>query len=132
MLRKSSCAALLLAALALAACDRQPSTASGQPSPNRPSASSDSAPRTTDPSKVTPGDQSESETDRRITAEVRRLVLAANLSVSAQNCTIVTRSGVVTLRGRVDSEAEKTTIRDRAQGVPGVTSVVNELEVTPK
>lgn len=80
---------------------------------------------------VTPIDQGESEADRKVTAEIRKaLVGDSAMSVNAQNCKIITREGVVTLRGPVKSQAEKDAIESRAKSVAGVTSVINELEVT--
>jgi osmotically-inducible protein OsmY len=52
------------------------------------------------------------------------------MSMNAQNCKIITdKSGVVTLRGVVDSQAEKDAIQAKAQAVAGVTRVDNQLEV---
>ena len=81
-------------------------------------------------SAPTPTDQGESESDRRITADIRRAVLAEEgLSVNAQNCKIICRDGVVTLRGVVASEAESQKIQSKAASVVGVRSVINQLEV---
>lgn len=81
-------------------------------------------------SNLTPMDQSETAADREISASIRRAVVAdGQLSMSAHNCKIITRGGVVTLRGPVNTAAEKATIETLARGVPGVTNVVNELEV---
>ncbi len=82
-------------------------------------------------STPTPMNQSESAEDIRITADIRKAVLGIDrLSVNGQNCKIITRAGVVTLRGPVASQEEKDMIATKAQAVTGVTSVVNELEVT--
>ena len=79
---------------------------------------------------ATPMDQSETEADRRITAEIRKAVLAQEgMSINAQNCKIITRDGVVTLRGAVASTAESEMIQSKAQAVVGVRSVDNQLEV---
>ena len=52
------------------------------------------------------------------------------MSMNAQNCKIITdKSGIVTLRGPVASQAEKDAIEAKAKTIAGVTSVVNELEV---
>jgi len=80
----------------------------------------------------TPMDQSESADDIRITADIRRAVTADNaLSMNAKNCKIITRGGVVTLRGPVASDAERAAIQRMAAATAGVTSVVNELEIAP-
>lgn len=82
-------------------------------------------------SNPTPVNQSESAEDIRITAEIRKAVLGIDrLSVNGQNCKIITRGGVVTLRGPVATQEEKDLIATKAQATAGVTSVVNELEVT--
>jgi len=52
------------------------------------------------------------------------------MSTNAQNCKIITdKAGIVTLRGPVNSQAEKDAIAAKAQAIAGVTKVVNELEV---
>ncbi len=79
----------------------------------------------------TPFDQSESSGDIKITAAIRRAIMTDDsMSMNAQNSKIVTdRSGVVTLRGVVDSQAEKDSIDAKANAVVGVTQVVNQLDV---
>lgn len=80
----------------------------------------------------TPIDQGESEADRRITADIRKAIMAEpGLSMNAQNCKVITKNGKVTLRGPVATQAERDTIEAKAKTVSGVNSVVNELEVTP-
>jgi hyperosmotically inducible periplasmic protein len=81
----------------------------------------------------TPMDQGENATDRRITADIRKAIMGeTGMSTNAQNCKVITKDGVVTLRGPVETQAEKDTIESKARAVAGVTSVVNELEVKPK
>lgn len=79
----------------------------------------------------TPFDQSESSGDIKITAEIRRAIMKDDsMSINAQNSKIITdKSGVVTLRGVVNSDAEKKSIDAKANAVAGVTRVVNQLEV---
>lgn len=79
----------------------------------------------------TPLDQSEASADVKITAAIRRAILDdKSMSVNAQNVKIVTeQSGVVTLRGPVDTQAEKDAIEAKAKAVAGVTRVDNQLEV---
>lgn len=81
----------------------------------------------------TPVDQSESATDVKITAEIRRAIMEdKSMSVNAQNVKIITdKSGVVTLRGVVATQAEKDAIQAKAQAVAGVTRVDNQLEIKP-
>lgn len=81
-------------------------------------------------SALTAGDQSESEGDRRITQLVRQAVVAdPMMSMRAKNCTIITIGGVVTLRGSVDTAAERTLLGGKADGISGVRRVDNQLEI---
>ena len=74
--------------------------------------------------------QSETEADIRISAAVRKSVTDdKTLSVNAHNVKITTSNGVVTLRGPVKSEMEKSTIEAKAKAVAGVTRVENLIEV---
>ncbi|MEQ1503219.1 MAG: BON domain-containing protein [Myxococcota bacterium] len=78
----------------------------------------------------TPFDQAENQTDIRITADIRKAVLAADgLSTNADNAKIVTAGGVVTLSGVVETQAEKDQLDEIARGIAGVTRVDNRLEV---
>jgi hyperosmotically inducible protein len=79
---------------------------------------------------VTPGDQNENETDRKITQEIRQHVVDTDeLSISAKNVKIVTADGNVTLRGPVKTAQEKTDIGRIAQKVSGVKRLDNQLEI---
>jgi hyperosmotically inducible periplasmic protein len=74
--------------------------------------------------------QSESEADIQISAAVRKAVIDDKaLSVNAHNVKITTANGVVTLRGPVKSEQEKSSIESKAKAVAGVSKVDNLLEV---
>ena len=57
------------------------------------------------------------------------MVKNETLTVSAQNIKIITRNGVVTLRGPVESEAENMKLEDIAKQTPGVMYVNNQLEI---
>ncbi|MGZ8915329.1 MAG: BON domain-containing protein [Methylobacter sp.] len=58
--------------------------------------------RDQDNTTLTPEDQNETEGDINITAAIRQAVVKnESLSVNAQNIKIITRNGVVTLRGPV-------------------------------
>jgi len=86
--------------------------------------------RDRDPSALTPGDQGESEADRTITQKIRQEVVKDDsLSMTAKNIKIITLNGVVTLRGPVKSEKEKTEIAALVQRVGGMTRVDNQLEI---
>jgi len=79
---------------------------------------------------LTPIDQSNEPADLKITADTRKMVVDdKSLSMDAKNCKIITTAGgAVTLRGPVDSAAEKNTIANYAKKA-GATSVDNQLEV---
>lgn len=86
--------------------------------------------RDRDDAALTPGKQSESESDREITAAIRRAIVKDDsLSTNAHNVKIITRDQVVTLRGPVDSPIEKTKIDQLARQVHGVKQVDNQLEL---
>ena len=78
----------------------------------------------------TASDQSENEADRKITQQIRQAVTKDDsLSTSAQNVTIVTRDGKVTLRGTVKSDSEKQKIAEKANQASGVKTVDNLITV---
>ena len=80
---------------------------------------------------LTSGDQSESSEDLRITQEVRKAIVADDtLSLNAHNVKVITASGVVTLRGPVNSADEKARVAATAQRIAGVKRVDDKLEVT--
>jgi hyperosmotically inducible periplasmic protein len=86
--------------------------------------------RDADGATVQPTDQSNNKADLEITQAVRKAVTADDsLSTNAQNVKIVTSGGVVTLRGPVKSEAEKSNIATKAKSVAGVSRVDNQLEI---
>ena len=79
---------------------------------------------------LTPEDQKETKKDIKITAHIRKIVVRnKSLSIEAQNAKIITRSGVVTLRGPVASEAESKTLQKIAKKTRGVVKVDNQLEI---
>ncbi len=78
----------------------------------------------------TSGDQSNSPEDIKITAAIRRAVVAdKSLTMTATNVKIITAGGVVTLRGPVKTAAEKTRIGELAMKNAGKAKVDNQLEV---
>lgn len=79
---------------------------------------------------LTPESQQENESDLEITAAIRRAIVEDDsLSTNAQNVKIITRDQVVTLRGPVNSEAERTRVATLARQVQGVKRVDNQLEL---
>ncbi len=78
---------------------------------------------------LTPINQSNDPADLKLVADIRKMVIDdSSLSANAKNVKIITISGVVTLRGPVESEAEKATIEKHAK-MAGASSVTNQLEV---
>jgi hyperosmotically inducible protein len=111
-------------AMALAGCEAKRDDASSQAD------NTDRNERDRSVNALTPLDQGESEADRTITQTARQNVVARDgLSVNAKNVKIITRSGVVTLRGPVASDSEKVTIGQLVTSVAGVQRVDNQLEV---
>ena len=129
-------AILLMSALALAGCDDKHA--------DRPNDSAKAADAPNDNTKknerdrgnetLTPGDQGSSEADRGITQKIRQGVVKTDaLSMTAKNVKIITVDGVVTLRGPVKSDEEKTEIgkigaRRRRREARGQ----NQLEIAAK
>ena len=78
----------------------------------------------------TSGDQSNKSEDVKITAAIRRAVVGdKSLSMTAKNVKIITANGMVTLRGPVNNDAEKTTVTKLAQSAAGNAKIDNQLEV---
>jgi osmotically-inducible protein OsmY len=79
---------------------------------------------------LTPMDQGTSADDVRITKSVRQVLTSdETLSIDAQNVKIITRDGVVTLRGQVKSPAEKTAVATAAKRTAGVKRVDDQLQL---
>jgi len=85
--------------------------------------------RDRDDAAKTPIDQNENQVDIDITANIRKQVVATEMSVNAQNVKIITQDGKVTLRGPVKSAEEKQKIESIALSVAGADKVDNQLEV---
>lgn len=105
-------------------------TSTNQSEPAVPADNTDKNERDQTVSALTPGDQGESEADRTITQRARQNVIAEDgLSMNAKNVKIITRGGVVTLRGPVASQAEKLSVVQLVRSVEGVQRVDDQLEV---
>lgn len=107
---------------------------SSRPARNPPAADNSAVnKRDTGPGVVTPIDQNENSADIKITSDIRKRVLEEpDLSINARNCKIITADGKVTLRGPVESQAEKDTIARIAMILAGDGNVDNQLEVQDK
>lgn len=74
--------------------------------------------------------QSQTKADLAITQQIRKAILKdKKLSLNAHNCKVITQQGAVTLRGPVNSAAEKATIDGIALKIAGIGKVTNELVV---
>lgn len=81
----------------------------------------------------TPFDQSNDKADVDHLAQVRQAVTADDqLSVSAKNVQIMTRNGLVTLKGTVPTSQERSRIEDLARGCAATKSIDNQIEVESK
>ena len=79
---------------------------------------------------VTADQQKETPTDRDITKRIRQAVVGdKSLSTYAHNVKIVARDGQVTLKGPVNTDAEKQAIEKKAIAVAGANRVTNEITV---
>lgn len=79
---------------------------------------------------LTAEDQNESKADLNITAHIRKSVHNdKTLSMDAHNAKIITRNGVVTLRGPVETETELLKLQEITQKTKGVLQIDNQLEI---
>ena len=80
---------------------------------------------------LTPGDQGTTSADREVTQKIRKALVidASGYSTTAKNIKIITVNGKTTLRGPVNTEAEKTGIVALAKTVAGDGKVEDQLEV---
>src|ERR1700738_3854393 len=91
---------LMMLSLTLMACDR--SDRPSNPQANQDYDNTGNNVRDRNSMTVTPLDQSESESDRKITQKIRQAIVADDsLSTNAKNIKIITVKGIVTLRGPV-------------------------------
>jgi len=83
-----------------------------------------------DNSSKTPLDQGQSSTDVSVTADIRKAIVnKSTMSINGRNVKIITENGQVTLRGPVDSQAEKDAIDKIAKDRAGEDKVDNYLEI---
>jgi len=82
---------------------------------------------------VTADQQKETKADRELAQKIRQAVVKdKTLSTYAHNVKIIVQSGVVTLRGPVRSEAEKSNIAAKASEIAGAANVRNEITIAAK
>jgi hyperosmotically inducible periplasmic protein len=76
--------------------------------------------------------QSNTKADLALTAQIRKALMDdKTLSMSAHNVKIITRNGMVTLRGAVASEAEKAAVAAKAREIAGADMVTDSLLTLP-
>lgn len=79
---------------------------------------------------VTPGNQFENEQDLALTQNIRAIIVRDDsLSTNAKNIKIITRNGVVVLRGVVNNGDEKQALVRIAQQVQGAKHVEDQIDV---
>jgi hyperosmotically inducible protein len=80
----------------------------------------------------TADDQKNDKPDIQISADIRKSIVAdKSLSTYAHNVKIVTRGGMVTLKGPVRSEDEKGSVEAKANEVAGADKVTSQITVVP-
>jgi sporulation protein YlmC with PRC-barrel domain len=88
--------------------------------------------RDRNPDAKTAGAQGQGKSDVQLTAEIRRRVTDATMSINGHNSKIVTQSGKVTLRGPVKDQEEKDAIGRIAIEIAGLDNVDNQLDIPAK
>jgi hyperosmotically inducible protein len=77
--------------------------------------------------------QKANKADQDTTRQIRRAVVQdKSLSTYAHNVKIISQNGMVTLKGPVRSDQEKSAIEAKAAEIAGKNNVTSELEVKPK
>jgi len=70
--------------------------------------------------------------DRDLTQQIRKSIVSdKSLSAQAHNVKILTKDGMVTLKGQVQTDEEKKAIEEKAASVAGTDKVTSELTVGP-
>ena len=88
--------------------------------------------RDNESTEPTADQQKNNQSDVDLTAKIRRSIVSdKSLSTNAHNVKIIAQNGVVTLKGPVHSEAEKSTIEQRASSIAGQSNVKNDIDVKP-
>lgn len=81
---------------------------------------------------LTADQQSQTKADLAISRKIRQAIVKdKTLSTTAHNCKVITQKGLVTLRGPVNTAAEKDAIGAIALKIAGEGNVTNELAVKP-
>ncbi|MEQ1473570.1 MAG: BON domain-containing protein [Candidatus Acidiferrum sp.] len=79
---------------------------------------------------MTADNQKETAADRVLAKKIRRSIAGdSSLSTYAHNVKVIVRDGMVTLKGPVKSDDEKTAVGAKANDIAGADKVKNELTV---
>jgi hyperosmotically inducible periplasmic protein len=79
---------------------------------------------------VTADQQKETAADRDMAKKIRKSIASdSSLSTYAHNIKVIVHDGMVTLKGPVNTDAEKTAIGAKASDIAGADKVQNELTV---
>ena len=124
------CAIPLSAWLAFACVTALPAAAISQDQSNAPATSPDNSAKNKAHSH-TADQQSEATSDRMLTKKIRQSLIAdKSLSTYGHNVKIITKDGMVTLKGPVQSEDEKSAIAAKAAEVVGSPDkITNQITV---
>jgi osmotically-inducible protein OsmY len=85
------------------------------------------------PGAVTADQQKMNSSDRELSKKIRQAIMAdKSLSTYAHNVKIISQNGMVTLKGPVHSDAEKSAIEAKATEIAGgADKVKSEIDVKP-
>jgi hyperosmotically inducible protein len=84
-------------------------------------------------SEPTADQQKDAAGDRATTRKIRQsLIQDKTLSTYAHNVKIITRNGMVTLKGPMRSEDEKRAVEMKATEIAGDSNVTSNLDIQPK
>ena len=79
---------------------------------------------------ATADNQKETASDRDLAKKIRKSITSdSSLSTYAHNVKVIVRNGMVTLKGPVKSEDEKTAVGAKANDIAGADKVQNQLTV---
>jgi osmotically-inducible protein OsmY len=93
---------------------------------------SQAAPPVISPDRSAAQQPSQADQDRELARKLRRALLTTkSLSTYAHNVNITARNGVVTLKGPVRSEKEKSAIVAKAIEIAGASNVKDEMTMQP-
>jgi osmotically-inducible protein OsmY len=119
-----------LTALGATACDKSGTEASTTTTTSAQDNTGTNA-RDRNAASVTPMSQGNDMADIQTTANVRKALMADDtLSTNAKNVKVVTANGTLTLRGPVNTAAEKQTIEAKARSLAGANTVDDQIDVT--